>query len=94
MSESVLEKGPTLGSKIGPFFGSLVYPTCSKLEVYNPQVMILDIFSIICQRNDPQIFHLQKKVVGLQIIHEAWRMLFDYLVEYTLFIRVVKFRFW
>ena len=44
MSESVLEKGPTLGSKIGPFLGSLVYPKCSKLEVYNPQVMILEIF--------------------------------------------------
>ena len=44
MLEFVLEKGPTLGSKIGPFFWSLVYPKCSKLEVYNPRVMILDIF--------------------------------------------------
>ena len=25
-------------------FRSLVYPKCSKLEVYNPQVMILDIY--------------------------------------------------
>ena len=62
MSESVLEKGPTLGSEIGPFFGSLVYLKCSKLEVYNPQVMILEFFSIISERNDPQIFHLQKKL--------------------------------
>ena len=62
MSESVLEKGPTLGSKIGPFFWSLVYPKCSELEVYNPQAMILDIFSIIYKSNDPQIFHLQKKL--------------------------------
>ena len=62
MSESVLEKGPTLGSKIGQFFGSLVYPKCSKLKVYNPQVMILDNFSIIYKTNGPQIFHLQKKL--------------------------------
>ena len=47
------------------------------LEVYNPQVMILAIFSIIYKSNDPQIFHLQKKFVALQIIHEAWRMLSD-----------------
>ena len=32
MSESVLEKGPTLGSKIGPFVWSLVYPKCSKVK--------------------------------------------------------------
>ena len=57
-------------------FWSLVYPKCSKLEVYNPQVMILDIL----KSNDPQIFHLQNKLWGLQIIHEAWRMLWDYLV--------------
>ena len=81
MSESVLEKGPTLGSKIGPFCWSLVYPKCSKLEVYNPQVMILDFFSIIYKSNDPQIFHLQKNVVALQIIHDARRMLWDYLVD-------------
>ena len=62
MSESVLEKCPTLGSKIGPFLGSLVYPKCSRLKVYNPQVMILEMFSIIYKTNDPQIFHLQKKL--------------------------------
>ena len=62
MSEFVLEKGPTLGSKIWQFFGSLVYPKCSKLEVYNPRVMILEIFSIIYKSNDPQIFHLQNKL--------------------------------
>ena len=45
--------------------------------------MILDNFWIIYKTNDPQIFHLQKKLWGLQIIHEARRMLFDYLVEYT-----------
>ena len=50
-------------------FWRLVYPKCSKLEVYNPQVMILDILSIIYQSNDPQVFHLQKKLRGLQIIH-------------------------
>ena len=46
--------------------------------------MILDNFWIIYKTNDPQIFHLQKKLWGLQIIHEARRMLFDYLVGYTL----------
>ena len=60
--ESVLKKGPTLGSKIWPLFWSLVYPKCSKLEVYNPQVMILIFFAIIYKSNDPQIFHLQKKL--------------------------------
>ena len=46
------------------------------------QVMILEKNSIICKSNDPQIFHLQKteKLVALQIIHEAWHMLWDYLV--------------
>ena len=62
ISEFVLEKGPTLGSKIGSFFWSLVYPKCSKLEVYNPWVMILEMFSIIFESNDPQIFHLQNKL--------------------------------
>ena len=71
MSEFVLEKGPTLASKIGPSFWSLVYPKCSKLEVYNPRVMILEMFSIIYKSNDSQIFHLQNKLWGLQIIHEA-----------------------
>ena len=55
MSESVLEKGPTLRSKVGQFLGSLVYPKCSRLKVYNPQVMILDILSIIYKSDDPQI---------------------------------------
>ena len=40
--EFVLENSPTLGRKIGPFFWSLVYPKYSKLEVYNPRVMILE----------------------------------------------------
>ena len=62
MSEFVLEKSPTLGSKIGPFVWSLVYPKWSKLEVYNPWVMILENKSIICKSNDPQIFHLQNKL--------------------------------
>ena len=86
MSESVLEKGPTLGSNIGPFFWSLVYPKCSKLEVYIPQVMILYIFSIIYKSNDPQIFHLQKKLwlYKLSMRLGARRMLWDYLVECTL----------
>ena len=79
-----MEKGPALGSKIGPLFWSLVYPKCSKLEVYNPRVMILDIFSIIYKSNDPQIFHLQNKLWLYKIIHEAWRMFWDYLVVCTL----------
>ena len=83
ISEFFLEKDPTLGSKIGPLFWSLVYPKYSKLEVYNPRVMILGFFSIIYKSNDPQIFHLHNKLWGLQIIHEAWRMLWDYLVVCT-----------
>ena len=43
--------------------------------------MILEIFSIICKSYDPQIFHLQQELSGLQnVIHEARRMLWDYLV--------------
>ena len=57
-----MEKGPTLRSKVGQFLGSLVYPKCSRLKVYNPQVMILDILSIIYKSDDPQIFHLQKEL--------------------------------
>ena len=80
MSESVLEKGPTLGTKIGAFLKSLVYPKCSKLEVCNPQVMILEIFSIIYKSNDPQIFHLPKKL-WLYKLFMSKRMLWDYLVD-------------
>ena len=43
-------------------FWSLVCPKCSKLEVYNPRVMILEICSIIYKSYDPQIFHLQNKL--------------------------------
>ena len=32
------------------------------MEVHNPRVVILDIFSIIYKSNDPQIFHLQNKL--------------------------------
>ena len=64
---------------------SLVYLKCSKLEVCNPQVMTLDIFAIIYKSNDPQIFHLQKKLwlyklfmrlgacFGFILIVHAWR---------------------
>ena len=69
----VLEKDPTLGSKIGPFVWSLVDP---KLEVYNPRVMILEISSIIYQSNDPQIFHLQNKLWLYKLLMRLW----DYLV--------------
>ena len=55
-------KRPYAWEKNRAIFWSLVYPKCSKLEVYNPQVMILDIFSIIYKSNDPQIFHLHKKL--------------------------------
>ena len=78
MSEYVLEKGPTLGSKIGQFFGSLVYPKCSKLKVYNPQVIIFEIFSIIYKSNDPQIFYLQNKLWVYKLFMRLWRMLWDY----------------
>ena len=36
--------------------------------------------------NDPQIFHLKKMLWVLQIIHEARRMLWDYLVKCTLYL--------
>ena len=74
MLEFVLEKGPTLGSKIGPFFWSLVYPKCSKLEVYNPPGHDIGNFSIIYKSNDPQIFHLHNTlwVYKLFMFHVWW----------------------
>ena len=75
MSESSWKKPLRFGSKIWQFCWSLVYPKCSKLEVYNPWVMMLEICSIICKSNDPQIFIYRKSCGFTIIIHEAWRML-------------------
>ena len=75
----------TLGSKIGPFLWSLVYPKCSKLEVCNLQIMILDIFSIMYKSNDPQIFHLQKKLWVYKLFMRLGACFgTQYLVECTL----------